>query len=169
MVHWSTKEHPPAAATTYRIRVLLDDVLLGFADAQVARGGRELRMLHSQEIFGLTGQRTVPVKFRISSAAEDDADEDGIPDERDVCPGVPDPDQLDTDGDGVGDACECLDVVCEPPAQACHVAACDVSGACVTTAAPDESPCTIDGEVQGLCSAGACVPVQGSAPSSGIR
>lgn len=34
-----------------------------------------------------------------------DADDDGIPDAIDVCPSRLDPDQADSDGDGVGDAC----------------------------------------------------------------
>ena len=35
-----------------------------------------------------------------------DEDGDGVPDVIDVCPHVADPDQLDTDGDGIGDACD---------------------------------------------------------------
>jgi hypothetical protein len=35
-----------------------------------------------------------------------DADRDGIPDQSDNCPGVANPDQADTDGDGVGNACD---------------------------------------------------------------
>ncbi len=35
-----------------------------------------------------------------------DTDSDGVADEDDVCPFAFDPDQRDTDGDGVGDACE---------------------------------------------------------------
>ena len=35
-----------------------------------------------------------------------DEDGDGIPDIIDVCPHIPDPDQLDSDGDGIGDACD---------------------------------------------------------------
>ena len=35
-----------------------------------------------------------------------DSDEDGVPDDRDNCPSTPNPDQLDTDENGIGDACE---------------------------------------------------------------
>lgn len=35
-----------------------------------------------------------------------DADGDGVEDDLDLCPDVPDPDQLDSDGDGLGDACD---------------------------------------------------------------
>lgn len=35
-----------------------------------------------------------------------DGDSDGIPDATDNCPAVSNPDQMDSDGDGVGDACE---------------------------------------------------------------
>ena len=35
-----------------------------------------------------------------------DRDEDGVPDDFDDCPDVPDPQQIDSDQDGVGDACD---------------------------------------------------------------
>jgi hypothetical protein len=39
-----------------------------------------------------------------------DTDGDGVRDGSDVCPFVPDPDQSDTDTNGIGDACQCGDV-----------------------------------------------------------
>ena len=40
-----------------------------------------------------------------------DRDQDGIPDALDKCPDVPSPSQLDTDGDGLGDACDARSTV----------------------------------------------------------
>ncbi|MDH5450806.1 MAG: right-handed parallel beta-helix repeat-containing protein [Candidatus Bathyarchaeota archaeon] len=53
---------------------------------------------------------TVFVVQRPAVRAFDDPDDDGIPDDIDNCPYAFNPDQLDSDGDGVGDACES-----EPP------------------------------------------------------
>ena len=39
-----------------------------------------------------------------------DSDGDGVPDDLDNCPTVPNPDQADNDGDGVGDACDLEDL-----------------------------------------------------------
>lgn len=44
-----------------------------------------------------------------------DRDGDGIPDARDNCPDVPNPDQQDIDGDGIGTACETETEIPPPP------------------------------------------------------
>jgi len=55
-----------------------------------------------------------PVKwFRVPCVTTiPDNDADGVPNEYDNCPNVPNPDQADSDGDGIGDVCqrECGDV-----------------------------------------------------------
>jgi MYXO-CTERM domain-containing protein len=49
-----------------------------------------------------------PASFTVTFAV--DGDEDGVADGDDVCPVIPDPDQLDSDADGRGDACDnCID------------------------------------------------------------
>jgi hypothetical protein len=189
MVLWSTKEYVPKAGTTYRIRVLLDDEELGFADAQVAKNGKELRALASDEIFPLTGQRTVPIKFRIH-----------VEEPQDPCLGVvcDAPTQCQAsvacdpasgacvatakpqgvacdDGDGctTGDACDANGVcvagtplVCDAPTQCQASVACDPAvGACVADSSPagtacsDGSACTTGDACDGE---GACVAGAGA-------
>jgi hypothetical protein len=47
------------------------------------------------------------LQLDVSATLEPDADNDGFGDEsQDNCPGVPNPDQTDVDGDGIGGACE---------------------------------------------------------------
>jgi len=47
-----------------------------------------------------------------------DADGDAIPDAFDNCPAIPNPDQMDTDGDGTGDVCESPTEATIPPPSA---------------------------------------------------
>ncbi|MFP4600988.1 MAG: thrombospondin type 3 repeat-containing protein [Persicimonas sp.] len=47
-----------------------------------------------------------PVEQCTTDQGSQDADGDGIDDSMDNCPNTPNPDQTDTDGDGLGDACD---------------------------------------------------------------
>lgn len=153
---WAASDAPLAPGATYRIEVLLSGATLGHADAQVTEDGSELRFLYSAETFPLTGERTLPIKFRIAEPAPD-ADGDLVPDSGDACPTVADPVQLDSDADGIGDACECLEVACAP-LDACHVAGtCDpATGICTTPVAEDGTACEL-ADAAGTCEAGVCV------------
>ncbi len=155
-VSWATTASPLSPGLTYRIRVHLSGVVLGWADAALAADGSELRFLFSDETFPLTGERTVPIKFRIAEPALD-ADADLVPDASDDCPNDPDSIQVDSDGDGTGDACECVGVVCAP-VDACHLGgACDPgTGTCSTPLSPDGTPCPLEAGT-GVCQGGLCV------------
>jgi len=69
---------------------------------------------------GLTAQTCLHIIVKPGNNPPKDEDEDGIADVADDCPTVPDHDQLDSDGDGVGDACDtdtapALSAVPDPP------------------------------------------------------
>jgi hypothetical protein len=49
---------------------------------------------------------TDTVTIHVAGTPPSDADEDGVRDTIDNCPSVPNPDQADADGDGVGDFCD---------------------------------------------------------------
>lgn len=78
-----------------------------------------------------------------------DTDQDGVPDEQDDCPTVPNTAQLDADGDGVGDACDL---------QTCGNGVREASEEC-------DDGNTVDGDG---CSA-VCLRTCASAPISGCR
>mgnify|MGYP001111707898 CR=1 FL=1 len=74
-----------------------------------------------------------------------DGDGDGVPDDEDLCPDVSDPEQLDSDGDGTGDACEqgcaALDAPSEVSAKGITISGVTLNGASPSAAfvAPGET------------------------------
>jgi hypothetical protein len=62
----------------------------------------------------------IPCLLELAPAPELDLDSDGVLDLCDNCPEIPNPDQEDSDGDGIGDACApstgCVDLgmPCDP-------------------------------------------------------
>lgn len=64
----------------------------------------------STDANGLVGTDTVNIRItRIAPPLGGDADGDGVEDDDDNCPTVPNPDQADADADGVGDVCDAPD------------------------------------------------------------
>jgi len=57
------------------------------------------------EAFNEDGVTRGPV-WALATAACDDRDGDGVPSHQDNCPAVPNPDQFDCDGDGIGNFCD---------------------------------------------------------------
>ncbi len=61
------------------------------------------------DLFINPGDLSDPLPSPIGGVERADADEDGVPDADDNCPAASNPRQLDADGDGRGDFCECGD------------------------------------------------------------
>lgn len=57
-------------------------------------------------VAALTGNFSADFGGAGAQAVPGDIDNDGVPDQQDNCPLTANPDQIDTDGDGLGDACD---------------------------------------------------------------
>jgi hypothetical protein len=65
--------------------------------------GQEPYREHLLHLFDKNSTGSYTLIYEVSG---EDSDSDGVPDSIDNCPDVPNPDQKDNDGDGLGDACD---------------------------------------------------------------
>jgi surface protein len=67
VVNWHTDRTGTAVGQTYRLRVRVGELVLGYADIQMAENGREARNITDNETIGLIDGKTLPVRFRIET------------------------------------------------------------------------------------------------------
>ncbi len=91
------------------IHFFLDDDASGGKEAGAGFAGF-IRVYHG----ALTPPEVLDLFLNQNRTVLEDTDEDGVPDENDLCPEVPDPAQADSDSDGVGDACDVCPHVADP-------------------------------------------------------
>ncbi len=67
--NWHTNDYNLDPSHTYRLRILVDGVELGYADVDVAANGSELKNIDTDEFIALKDGRTLPIMFRIEDGA----------------------------------------------------------------------------------------------------
>jgi Tol biopolymer transport system component len=67
LVNWKTDEFALSDAVNYRVQVLVGQVLLGYADVDVAKHASEFKNPNTGEPIALLNGRTLPIKFRIEN------------------------------------------------------------------------------------------------------
>ena len=103
----ATNEHPEGLRVAPGSTVVIGCLpVYVFADANAATGQR------MQDLFP-AGVHRIPYDRGFLELGTD-IDSDGLPDCRDNCPRVANADQLDGDGNGIGDACEVLVPLTDP-------------------------------------------------------
>jgi len=110
----------------------------------------------TEELFGVWGSSAINV-FAVGRNGTI-LRYDNIPDDQDNCPGTYNPDQLDTDGDGMGDACDSTPVTS------------------TTTSLPLPGECMLDADCndgvfcngEEICAEGTCQPGSMACPGDGL-
>lgn len=160
LARWDTDDFHLSTSANYRVHVLVPargggTRDLGFADVAVVRNQKQYKSVDRQEFTPLVNGKNLRIKFRIDAGAVDQ-DGDGVFDWVDNCPTVANPDQKDSVGNGIGDACRCLTVTCTA-LDSCHqIGSCQpATGACTNPAASDGTACPIV-NAAAACTAGAC-------------
>lgn len=69
IVNWHTDAFDLNPEVMYRITVLVEGTVLGYADVDVVGTGRDLKSVATGEFIGLVDGRTLPIKFRIEQGA----------------------------------------------------------------------------------------------------
>jgi hypothetical protein len=65
IVNWHTHRTGAVSGATYRIRVVSESTVLGFADVRISSPGRGAQSGASDDALGLVNGRTLPITFRI--------------------------------------------------------------------------------------------------------
>jgi len=68
-VEWHTDRYNLDPAKTYRITILVGNIVLGFADVDVVSTGGQLKNVNTGDYIPLLDGRTLPIKFRIEQGA----------------------------------------------------------------------------------------------------
>jgi hypothetical protein len=94
------------------LQMVQPGVVISNTEPFLAPGVTGRVVLNFGDSFSVTG--TI---FSVNGQPMNDRDGDGVPDDEDNCPDVPNPDQADEDGDGLGDACDaCAGTIIPEPA-----------------------------------------------------
>jgi hypothetical protein len=175
---WDAKDSGVRRPFVYRIRVQVDGVELGFADAQVVRGEREIELARMEGLVPLADEE-LPIAFRIEPEALTTSRCTGVvcaPPDQCHDAGVCDPatgtcsNPARPDGSACsdGNACTQVDtcqggscvgaasVTCTPPGP-CHVGTCSVdTGSCSYAVVTDGTACSNGGSTPAACQQGVC-------------
>jgi hypothetical protein len=158
--HWDIDSHSATSSVWYRVSVFVPDKSetlreLGSAQLGPSIAAHEGSVGSPLEPSGLGIPIRLHLRFRVTWQAVDQ-DHDGILNWHDNCPTVTNPNQTDSVGNGVGDACRCARVQCLPTDPCHRRGECEPStGVCSAPPARDGNACIMPNALA-VCSGGTC-------------